>query len=103
MFAKGGLLHIALIKFRPGTPQEVQEKIYGLYQTLDQDCGGEAAGIHSWRVDWNMDMRKNVQLVQVSEFRDTDALQAFRAHPKHAAVTDILREVADWQVGDIIA
>jgi hypothetical protein len=95
------LRHVALISFRPCTPPELQEKIFNTYQTVAEDCGGVSAGILEFQVGKNLDLRKGVHLVEFAEFRDNEALQAFRVHPKHKALTDILREVADWQVGDI--
>lgn len=95
------LFHVALISFRDQVSLAQRRKIYDLYQTLDEDCGGFNAGIYYWKVDYNLDLRKGVHLVEVGVFRDGDALQVFRVHPKHKELTDILREIADWQIGDI--
>lgn len=95
------LWHVILISFKPETTEEQRKKIFDMYQTLDQDCGGSEAGILFWRVDHNMDLRKGVHLVEIAIFRDWDARETFRAHPKHNELTSILREVADWQIGNI--
>lgn len=94
---------IVLISFRPHAPEEIRQKIFDMYQTLADDCGGEEAGILSWRVDHNEDLRKGVHLVEIATFRDSDAIANFRAHPRHGALTDILRDVADWQIGRLTA
>lgn len=94
------LWHDVLISFRDTASEDVRQEVYDRYQTLDRDCGGKEAGILFWNVSWNLDLRKNVHLVEVAVFRDDVALQAFRVHPKHNEITKILREVADWQVGD---
>ena len=96
------LWHTVLISFRHTAPEAVKLDVYERYQTLGNDCGGKDAGILLWRVDWNLDRRKNVHLVEFAIFRDDTALQAFRAHPKHREITDILFKVADWQVGDLL-
>jgi hypothetical protein len=96
------LRHIVLIAFKPETSEKVQREIFNRYQTLDEDCGGKDAGILSWRVAWNLDMRKGIHLVEVADYVDNAALQAFRVHPKHQELTNILREVADWWVGDFL-
>ena len=93
--------HIVLISFRDSAPESVRQEIYDRYQALDTDCGGKEAGILFWRVGWNLDQRKKVHLIEIAVFRDDAALQHFRVHPKHQEITDILRAVADWKVGDL--
>lgn len=93
--------HVVLISFKPEASETIKQEIYDRYQTLNEDCGGEAAGILFWEVDCNLDLRKNVHLVEIAVFKDDAALHAFRRHPKHKELTDILSQVADWQVGDI--
>ena len=94
------LYHTVLISVRPDTPQKTMTRVYNLYQTLAADCGGEDAGILYFALRKNLDMRKGVTWTQVAVFRDDAALQAFRAHPAHTGITDILRDIANWQVGD---
>jgi Stress responsive A/B Barrel Domain len=96
------LWHSVLISFRDTAPEAARRDIYERYQTLGKDCGGKDAGILFWQVDWNLDQRKNVHLVEFAIFRDNAAFQAFRAHPKHREITDILFHIADWQVGDLL-
>ncbi|MEK7195126.1 MAG: Dabb family protein [Patescibacteria group bacterium] len=98
---KQALWHVVLISFHGDTSLEERKMVWELYQSLAEDCGGEEAGIALFRVDWNLDLRKNVHLVEIAVFRDDAALQAFRNHPKHRKLTDIMRNIADWQVGDI--
>lgn len=93
--------HVALISFYKNTPEAVRKEIYDRYQTLAEDCGGKDAGILYWEVGSNLDPRKGDHLVEISIFENDDALQRFRIHPKHKELTDILRGVADWRVGDI--
>ncbi len=96
------LWHVVLISFRPETPEEVRESVYECYQTLAEKCGGREAGIVSFTVERNLDLRKGIHLVELAVFRDDAAFQAFRAHPEHTKITDVLRDVADWQVGDFV-
>ncbi|OGY98976.1 MAG: hypothetical protein A2945_03985 [Candidatus Liptonbacteria bacterium RIFCSPLOWO2_01_FULL_52_25] len=101
VFPPANLWHAVLISFKPDTPEEIRRDIYDRYQTMDADCGGKDAGVLFWKVDRNLDPRKNVHLVEIAVFRDMNALQTFRNHPKHKELTNILSKVADWQVGDI--
>ncbi|MDO8430326.1 MAG: Dabb family protein [bacterium] len=95
------LWHVVLISFKPDTPETVKQEICNRYQTLDKDCGGEEAGIIFWKVNWNLDLRKNVDLVEIAVFENNDAFKAFQAHPKHKEMADIIKGVADWQIGDL--
>lgn len=97
------LHHVTLISFRDETPESVREELIKICQNLQKDCGGIGAGILSWNVDRNLDMRKEMHIVEIAVFENDDALQEFRVHPAHQAFTDRLREVADWYVGDIMA
>jgi hypothetical protein len=96
------LWHIVLISFKKEASQAVQQEVYDWYQTLAEDCGVKEAGILLFKVEHNLDLRKGVHLVVIAMFRDNDALQAFRVHPKHKELTDVLCQCADWQVGDTI-
>ena len=100
MIVAGVLWHVVLISFRPEASEEVRQSVYDAYQVLAEKCGGEEAGIRSFAVERNLDLRKGVHLVELAVFRDDAALQAFRAHPEHTQITDVLRKIADWQVGD---
>ena len=96
------LWHVVLLSFGESVPEEKRGRVYDMYQTLDRDCGGAEAGILFWKVERNLDLRKNVHLVEIAIFRDNDALQAFRAHPKHKELTDFISVDLDtkWWVGD---
>ncbi len=93
-------IHIFLIKFKEGVTQVQKEDIYQRYQNLAKECGGKKAGILSYDVEWNQDIRKGYELCGVSVFKNEGALQKFRAHPKHKEFTTLLSQVADWVVGD---
>jgi quinol monooxygenase YgiN len=83
--------------------EQQRKEVFDRYQTIAKECGGAEAGILFWHVGRSLDERKNIHLVEVSIFRDNDALQAFRVHPKHKELTDILQNIADWWVGDTMA
>jgi len=98
---EGALWHAVLISFRKDASPAVRHEIYSRYQTIAKECGGRAAGILLWKVEGNFDLRKGDHLLEIAVFESKEALEAFRAHPKHKELTDILREVADWRLGDI--
>src|SRR3989338_249902 len=66
------------------------------------NLGNDEGQTFIFAVERNLDLRKGVHLVELAIFRDDAALQAFRAHPEHTKITDVLREIADWQVGDFV-
>jgi Stress responsive A/B Barrel Domain len=95
------LVHVVFISFRAEATPEQRDQVLADYQYLGERCGGRAAGILFWQVDRNLDQRKSWHLVELAVFRDDAALQRFRAHPVHVKLTSVLREIADWAVGDI--
>lgn len=96
------LWHVVLISFNESASEVQRQDIYYRYQTLATECGGVEAGILFFKVEHNLDLRKGVHLVEIAVFTDNDALQKFRIHPKHKELTDVLCQVADWQVGDVM-
>jgi hypothetical protein len=96
------LHHVVLISFLPDAPEEVRVDIARRYTTLGDDCGGANAGIFFWSVQPNMDVRKNIHLVEIAILRDTQALEALKNHPKHQAIVELLKGSANWFVGDLI-
>lgn len=95
------LVHVVLISFRDGVSVEARRRFLEHHQTLGARCGGLAAGIAYWQVSENLDQRKNWHAVQLSLFRDRDALSRFTAHPEHIKAGEALRDIADWVVGDV--
>lgn len=95
------LWHVVLISFKAEASPAVQNDVYEKYQVLAEQCGGKKAGILFWKVGWNIDLRKGVQLVEIAVFESDAALQRFREHPRHKEMTNLLRQIADWKVGDI--
>jgi hypothetical protein len=98
-----GLHHIIFISFKPETPQEIQDEVYNRYQELDKEVGGSEAGIIFWSVKKNLDLRKNIHLVEYAIFLNDESFQNFKKHPKHVElVNNYLIHHCDWHVGDFI-
>jgi len=95
------LLHIVLISFKAEVSEKARENVYNRLQTLAEDCGGKKAGILFWKVGHNLDLRKNIHLVEIAIFENDSAIQAFKRHPNHQKIGEILSKVADWKIGDI--
>ncbi len=96
-----GLWHVVLFTFHANASEVQKTEVLERLKILGDDCGGKNAGIIMWKAGENLDLRKNIALVEIATFRNNEALQRFRAHPKHAEFVAIVRECADWQVGDI--
>ncbi|MFZ2167256.1 MAG: Dabb family protein [Minisyncoccia bacterium] len=93
--------HVVLFSFRANVTEKARDEAFHLLKNLGKECGGENAGILDWRVDWNLDTRKNVHIVEIAQFRDEAAFLVFKNHPAHKKAGEFLRDVSDWQVGDI--
>lgn len=91
--------HVVLIKFNKETSESDKKKVYDLYQEIAGACGGKEAGIKEFIVRESLDKRKT-DLVVVALFDSRAALENFRIHKKHSELTDLLRMVANWWVGN---
>lgn len=98
-----GLHHIVFVSFKPNTPEQIQEEVYNRYQKLDKETGGSEAGIISWSVKKNLDLRKNIHLIEYAIFTDQESFQKFKSHPSHVnLINEYLIKYCDWHVGDFI-
>ena len=57
-------------------------------------------GLLAWNVRRSDDERKGRILIENALFADRAAFAAFREHPRHAEVATIMRDIADWWIGD---
>lgn len=92
--------HIVFVSFLDNTDEVVREEIFQQHRELGEKCGGAKAGITLWRVEKNLDTRKGVHLIQVSMFQSKEDFEAFRSHEAHKQFAAVLRDVANWTVGD---
>jgi hypothetical protein len=100
-FLPGALVHTVLVSFHDHVGEAQRDEIVAEYQKLGEACGGEREGILFWQTGLNLDQRKNWHLVEFAIFRDNEALQRFRSHPAHVKLSEIMRSLGDWAVGDI--
>lgn len=57
-------------------------------------------GVLEWTVRLSDDRRKGRILVENGLFESREAFEAFRVHPRHDEVSTVMRELADWWIGD---
>lgn len=57
-------------------------------------------GIREWTVRLSDDRRKGRIIVENGLFESREAFDAFRVHPQHDGVSAVMREIADWWIGD---
>lgn len=91
--------HVVLIRFNDDASSEDRDRICQMYQEIAERCGGVEAGILEFVAKPSIDQRK-CHLVEVALFRDREALELFRVHPEHHKLTDLLKTVASWWVGN---
>ena len=98
-----GLYHIIFISFKKGTPNSIKKKIYCQYQTLGVETGGRKAGILYWNIQQNLDLRKNIQLIEFAVFKNEYALERFKNHPKYIKlVENYVKKYCNWYRGNFI-
>lgn len=100
-FPLGAIVHCVLVSFRDNASKEQRDQLVSRYRTLGETCGGAGEGILFWQAGVNLDQRKNWHIVQFAIFRDNEALQRFRSHPAHIELSEIMRPIGDWAVGDL--
>lgn len=61
---------------------------------------GTLPGVLEWTVRLSDDRRKGRILVENGLFESREAFEAFRVHPQHVQVSTVMRELADWWIGD---
>ncbi|WP_311210864.1 MULTISPECIES: Dabb family protein [unclassified Aeromicrobium] len=57
-------------------------------------------GVLEWTVRLSDDRRKGRILVENGLFESQEAFEAFRVHPQHVQVSTVMRDLADWWIGD---
>jgi hypothetical protein len=97
------LVHVVLVSFKEHVSAERREDMRAKHQSLGERCGGKEAGVLCWRVDWNLDQRKNYHLMEFTIFADAAAFERFKTHPAHVELGAEMRDLADWVVGDLTA
>jgi hypothetical protein len=90
--------HIVLFKIK----DEVSEADFNKALQLLQDLGTDNEEILMWKVVQSVDSRKGRIIIEDSEFVSEEAFQRFRADEKHAKAVELMREIADWLVGDYL-
>jgi quinol monooxygenase YgiN len=88
--------HVVLFQLRPSTPRTTVEAALAVLEALCRS----AAGVRSWQVAQSLDTRKGCVLVEVVDFDDEAAFEAFRASAAHGEAARFMGDVADWLVGD---
>ena len=79
--------HIVMWKFRPGTETEQQQFLDGL-----RSLQGMIPQLLRSEVAVNVG-EGNYDAVPVSEFRDLDALEAYKNDPRHKAVSALCKSI----------
>ena len=87
--------HVVLFRIRDGVPEETIAEAERRLAAL-----GTIPGILEWTVRRSDDERKGTILVENALFSDRSDIDSFRVHPQHQESSDLLREIADWWIGD---
>lgn len=95
------LFHVILFSFLPSTDGSTRKNILERYYKLGDECGGREKGILFWSVKENIDLRKNIDFVEIAIFDNEESFVNFKNHPKHKELVEILKDSANWYVGDI--
>ena len=65
-----------------------------------RELGKDNSDVLEWVVNPSLDSRKGRIIVEDAVFADKETFERFRTSDKHNEVAAIMREIADWWVGD---
>lgn len=85
--------HVVLIKFLPGATAGACKEAIAALRALPSLI----PEILAWSIG-----EQACDVAEVSVFRSFEALDAFRAHPAHVKVRDMLAAIAVWHVVDYV-
>lgn len=89
--------HTVLFKLHDGVGAEIRAEAVRLLIGL-----GKEPGVLSWVIKESIDTRKGYIIIEQAIFENQQAYQAFRTSPAHIEVGDLMKEIADWWVGDYL-
>lgn len=87
--------HVVLFRVHDDVPDDVVAEALRRLGAL-----GEVPGVLEWTVRLSDDTRKGRVIVENALFESRDVIESFRVHPLHQESSDLLREIADWWIGD---
>jgi heme-degrading monooxygenase HmoA len=87
--------HVVLFRLHDDTDDATRDAAVAALASLH-----DLPGVLEWTVRVSDDTRKGVVVVENALFESEAAFRAFQAHPRHAEAGALLRETADWWVGD---
>lgn len=90
--------HIVLFKV---SDQVTEDKFQEALEVLN-DLGVDQQGVLSWNIATSIDTRKGRIIIEEGVFQDDKVFQLFRESEKHQRAVGLMRDIADWLVGDYI-
>ncbi len=90
------LRHIVLFRVYADAPASTVEKAITTLMSLETNV----PGLLEYRVERSLDERKGIVIVENALFESRTALRLFRESEEHQAVSEILKGMSDWWIGD---
>jgi len=91
--------HIILFRIKDGVSDDVHQKALIALRKLGQGH----PGLETWQVHESIDTRKGQILIQEGVFATEEDFKRFQDSEIHAEVGNIMKEIADWWIGDYLA
>lgn len=91
------LNHTVMFKLHDNVSNEVRAEAVKRLTSL-----GSEPGVLKWVIKESIDTRKGQIIIEHALFEGQEAYHAFRTSPAHMEVSNFMKEIADWWVGDYL-
>lgn len=85
--------HVVMFKFYPSVSEKQKSEAISLLRNLKNII----PEIQEWSIGRQFrEVEKSYDFVEVSSFKNAEALDTFRKHSEHLKVRDIFSKISDW-------
>ncbi|MCO6188121.1 Dabb family protein [Rhizobium sp. L1K21] len=99
----GAVIHTVLFSFYDDVDECARQSAVEMLRSAGHTYAAGDDGLLYWRVNENLDLRKNWHLVEIGIFADHESLRRFVKSEIHQAVAERFRTISNWAVGDLMS
>lgn len=89
--------HVLLFRFNEGVEQVTRDEAVARLEALGEQC----PTVDGWSIGVNQANSPSAyDVAEVADFRDTEALDLYKAHPAHREFAQFMGEISTWSLVD---